>query len=555
MSDLRALLDEYWERVLHDYPSMATQLGDRRFEDRLNSYSAASHAEHLIFQQDVLRRARAIDPATLSERDRMERAVFLELLDKELAGERFEAHLMPLTQLFGPHLELMQIASIHPMVDQAGVESYLRRLRAFATQVDEVIESLREGLGKGIVGAKVNMEAVLSQVEAQAHLVNGKSPLLDPLKTLGEDIAGAEAYRDQADALVRDAVTPAYAKLAEFLRQEYLPGCREVHGIHALPQGEALYDHLVRHHTTLDISADEVHRIGREEVARIHAEMESVKAGLGFQGSMAEFAAALRGRPELHCSTAEDVVDGFREVLAGISERLPELFGRLPKAPFEVRPVEEFRAANAPDAYYMPPAPGRPGVFYANTHRPETRPRYTMEALAYHEAVPGHHLQIALAQEIEDLPDFRKHGHFTAYVEGWALYSERLPKQLGFYQDPYSEFGRLTLELWRAARLVVDTGIHSKGWSRDEAIDYMSRTTALSADNVRAEVERYICMAGQALAYKIGELRITELRRRAAAALPQFDLRAFHDRLIEIGGLPLDVLDTWMNDWVEEMKR
>jgi uncharacterized protein (DUF885 family) len=554
MSELRTLFATYWEQVLHDHPMMATQLGDRRFENRLNDYSAHAFEQELAFEKATLASAKEIDSSQLSERDRMEQAVFVAMLESSVEATSFAGHLIPLTQLFGPHLDLLQLSSLHPTGDRAGLESLVERLQAFPRQVQQLIARMREGVAKGMVGAQVNFSAIAAQVEAAARGEGGVPELLAAFDRAPATIPGKAELRARASSALDQGVIPAYGKLAEFLRHEYLPKCRTTEGLLSLPNGDAYYAHLVRHHTTIDIDPAEVHRIGQDEVERIHGEMARLKEQLGFSGSIQEFAASLRHRPELYCTTEDDVLTGFREVLAEVKGRLPELFGRLPQQDFEVRPVEPFRAANAPDAFYMPPAGDRPGIFYANTHRPTTRPRYTMEALAYHEAVPGHHFQIALAQEIEDLPDFRKHGMFTAYVEGWALYSERLPKEIGFYQDIYSEFGRLTLELWRAARLVVDTGIHQKGWSREQGIEYMTQGTALSAENVAAEVERYICMGGQALSYKIGELSITRMRRDAEAALNNFDLRSFHDRLLGIGAVPLGVLEHWLREWIERQK-
>lgn len=553
MSELRSLFASYWEQVLRNHPMMATQLGDRRYENRLDDYSARAFEEERAFEKATLARARAIDPDLLDERDRMERAVFVAMLESSIEGAEFAGHLIPLTQLFGPHLDLLQLSSLHPTNDRAGLETLVERLLAFPRQVQQLIARMREGIAAGMVGAQVNFAAIERQVKAAAAGAGGIPELLAAFDRAPVTIDRREDLRAQAKEAIEESVVPAYGKLAEFLRMEYLPHCRTTAGLLALPRGEAYYAHLVKHHTTIDIDPAEVHRIGLGEVARIRGEMEQIKEQVGFSGTIQEFMASLRHRPELYCTTEEEVLTGFREVLDTVKGRLPELFGRLPRQEFEVRPVEPFRAANAPDAYYMPPAGERPGIFYANTHEPTTRPRYTMEALAYHEAVPGHHFQIALAQEISNLPDFRKHGMFTAYVEGWALYSERLPKELGFYQELYSEFGRLTLELWRAARLVVDTGIHSKGWSREQAIEYMAQGTALSAANVAAEVERYICMAGQALSYKIGELSITRMRRDAEAALGSgFDLRGFHDRLLGIGAVPLGVLEKWMREWIDQ---
>jgi len=547
------LFHDYWEGLLHDHPTLATQLGDRRFEDRLHDYSRAQREREIERERDALRRARALDPLRLSEAEAIEREIFIALMESNLRGNALDTHLIPMTQLFGPHLDLLQLATIHPTADREGLLSYIARLRAFPRQIDQVIDLMREGMARGMVGAAVNFRAILDQVKAQAG--RGPSPLLTPFAEPREEIEGIQELAAQAESCLAEAVVPSYAKLAEFLERDYLPRCRTEIGVHALPRGDEIYHHVTERFTTTDLTPDRIHEIGREEVARIASEMTRVMEATGFAGDVHQFVDHLRGRPELHFENADAVLAGFRGVLDAVQAELPRMFGRLPKTGFEVWPIEDYRAANAPDAYYMPPAGERPGVFYANTHKPESRPRYTMEALAYHEAVPGHHLQIALAQEVEDLPDFRKYGTFTAYVEGWALYSEGLPKELGFYRDLYSEFGRLTMEIWRAARLVVDTGIHHKGWSHAQAVDYLASETALSRHNIVAEVDRYICMPGQALAYKIGELTISKIRETAQAALPDLDLRRLHDRLLALGGVPLDVLEGWMERWVAEEKR
>jgi uncharacterized protein (DUF885 family) len=396
---------------------------------------------------------------------------------------------------------------------------------------------------------------VLDQVGALMHLPPAEHPLFSPAADLDSDFPESkkDGVKKSLMEAIQASVTPAYRKLRDFLNDEYLRHCRQEPGIWSLPEGDEMYRFYIRYRTTTDLSPREIHETGLREVRRISGSIREVIKAAGFEGTEREFAAALRRRRDLYPSQGEEIIEGFREILSAMDKRLPAFFGRLPRAGYAVRPIEKYREAASPSAYYYPP-PGnfsRPGYFYANTYKPGERPKFSMEALAYHEAVPGHHLQVALMQETEDLPKFRRYQGSTAFIEGWALYAEKLAKEMGFYQDLYSEYGRLTFEIWRAVRLVVDTGLHFYKWGRDRAIEYCRAHTGMENHDIEVEVDRYVVMPGQALAYKIGELKILELRKRAEDALGEgFDIREFHDRVLEHGALPLYALESVMNDWI-----
>jgi uncharacterized protein (DUF885 family) len=417
---------------------------------------------------------------------------------------------------------------------------------------------MKKGLTERIVPSKIVVEKIVPQIDA--HIVEDpeSSEFYKPF-TSSESMKGiitkdSQRLRDRAKHSVAESIVPSYKKLREFVAGPYFEGAREEDGIWALNDGRERYEFYIRHHTTANLSPDQIHQMGLNELKRIHAEMRGILAKAGFKGSLQEYSNKLRSDKSMYYSTAAELLAGFRAILRKMDAKLPELFGRLPKAKYDLREIEIYRADSAPDAYYYrPPEDGsRPAYFYVNTFRPDTRPKYTMEALAYHEAVPGHHLQIAIQQELDRLPMFRRHAGYSAFVEGWALYSERLPKEVGFYQTLDSDFGRLTLEAWRAARLVVDTGIHYKHWTRDMAIRFMQENTALAEQNIVSEVDRYIAWPGQALAYKIGERKISEIRTKAEKRLgPRFNLRDFHDELLNDGALALDVLDSKMNVWLD----
>jgi len=557
-AEVQRLFRDWWEYTMRENPTWATYLGDHRYGDRLEDLSEAAHLAHVDTLRAYLARSSAVDRTPLDDAGRLGLEIFERTLERDVEGARFRGWLMPVSQQSGPHIDFPQLVETQPFDTPERCDAYVARLRAFPAQIDQAIACMRTGVEDGIVPYRVPIERAIPQVRELMEGDPREHVVADIGERLGEAIDAAERDRILEDvrAATAEVVIPAYARLAAFLETEYLPACRDVPGIHSLPQGREWYAYRVRRYTTTDLDPKAIHEIGLAEMERILREMNEIRKEVGYPGDLQQFFAHLREDPSFYHSSPAALLDEYRDILAAMNERLPDLFGRLPVAACDLKEIEEYRAAAAPAAYYYgPPDDGsRPGYFYVNTFDLPSRPRYTMAALAYHEAVPGHHLQIAIQQEL-DLPDFRRHQGFTAFVEGWALYAERLADEVGGYRDPYAEFGRLTFEGWRAARLVVDTGIHEFGWSRQQAIDYLLENLGLSERDVISEVDRYIAWPGQALAYKIGELEIRKLRAEAEDALGEaFDLRGFHDALLENGALSLDLLRARVDRWIEEVK-
>lgn len=550
-----ALFERYWQYSLQRDPTNATYLGDHRWGAELRDYSGAAEDRHIEALREFLAEADAIDRSGLEDSSRLSALIFERLLSEEIEVHAFRRYETPLTQQSGLHIGFPQLISYHPFDTAAHCRDFIARLHLFPGRVDQIIANMRTGIERGNVPYRHTIELVLPQVEALGTGDPSEHPLAGAIGEIGAAVSVGDREQIEAAILleIQNSVMPAYRLLHAFLETEYLPACRTTPGIHALPRGPELYSFLARRYTTTDLTPEEIHAIGLAEMERIRAEMEEIVRRVEFRGDLDAFFAYLRDDPSFYHDSAEALIEGFREILVVMDAKLPELFGRLPETPYDLKEMEAYRAASAPAAYYYgPPDDGsRPGYFYVNTYDLPSRPRYTMEALAYHEAVPGHHLQIALARELPELPEFRRHQGFTAFVEGWGLYSEGLPKEVGLYADPYSDFGRLTFDAWRASRLVVDTGIHALGWSRDDAIEYLSGTTALARHDIESEVDRYIGWPGQALSYKIGQLRISELRAEAEGRLGErFDRRAFHDAVLRNGAVPLDVLEAEIQAWI-----
>jgi uncharacterized protein (DUF885 family) len=456
----------------------------------------------------------------------------------------------------GPHIDFPQVIEYHPFHTMQDVKNYLSRLNTFPLQTDQVIKNLERGIKQNMTAYHKVMEHVIEQVETFTKFTPESNPLFSPLLKMSEDFSKQE-QEDMKNA-VREAisarVTPAYGKLYHYLSKDYIRQCRDREGIWALPEGVDLYRFYVKYHTTTGFSPEEIHEIGVSEVEKISSEIKKIIKETGYSGSIREFALSLKGKKDLYPEHGQEILDGYRDILSRMDRRLPDFFGKLPRATYDIKEIEQYREQAAPAAYYYSPPQdfSRPGYFYVNTYKPEQRPRFVMEALSYHEAVPGHHLQIATMQERKEIPDFRRYEGSTAFIEGWALYAERLAREMGFYQENFSEYGRLTFAIWRAARLVVDTGIHFYRWSRDRSIQYCREHTGLEDHEIEVEVDRYIAMPGQALAYKIGELKILELRDKAGKALGSgFKIREFHDRLLENGALPLYILEKVLNEWIQ----
>ncbi len=558
-ASLHALQDEYWEWRLREFPEGATWLGDERYRDRLTDLSAAAIERRRGEVRAFLARARAVDAKALAGQDALSQTLLVRELALEVEGQRFPTEVLALDQLDGPHLGFPQLAAATPFRQAADYRNYLARLRAYPRYLEQVTALLRRGIGTGWVQPPGPLRSVPDQIAGQILSDPTQSPLYAPFDRMPATVDGAErsALRAEGRAAIGEAVMPALAAFRDFVRDVYLPAGRERIGAAALPEGRAYYANRIRHYTTTALDADSIHRIGLREVARIRRAMDSVIAGTGFTGSFAEFLTFLRTDPRFYYTDPEDLLRGYRDLSKRADAALPALFAELPRTPYGVRPFPDYEAPSQTTARYYPGAEdgSRAGYYMVNLYRLDTRPIYEMEALTLHEAVPGHHLQIARAQELAGIPAFRRNAGYTAYVEGWALYAERLGEAMGFYTDPYSRFGQLTYEMWRACRLVVDTGIHQLGWTRQQAIDYMAANTAKSEHDIAVEVDRYIVWPGQALAYKLGELAIRDLRARAEAALgARFDLRRFHNAVLDNGPLPLDVLEGEVLRWVERQR-
>jgi len=564
---LRAYLAADWKQWLEEYPELATSFGVAGLNDRWTDDSPDGIERRRLHLSKSLESVRRIDIAGLAPRERTNYDLYRDLLDGAERGLRFgfdplpfqlgEPHnlLLPLNQMEGIHLTASDILEIQPRERLSDYDDILARLTSLPRAVEQNLALLGAGRKKGYLPSRRSLHGVPDQVKGLIPDDPLRSPLLHPFTDFPPSIAESDRKRltSTATRVYLHDVVPAFQRLHEFLVSTYLPACRDSAGVSALPDGAALYSYLVRYETTTELSPREIHNIGLREVQRLRGEIEALMARTGFTGSYPEFLQYLRTDDRFFYSDAESLVDAYRVIAKKIDPALARRFGRLPRLPYGVSPVPSFRAASSTTAYYMPgaPATGRAGTFFANTSELRSRPKWEMEALTLHEAVPGHHLQIALAQELEDLPDFRKFTGPTAFVEGWGLYAESLGEELGFYQDPYSLMGKLTYDLWRSIRLVVDTGIHAMGWSREEAIRFFRENAGKAEHDIEVEVDRYIVWPGQALAYKVGQLKIRELRTGAEAALGgRFDVRGYHDCVLEEGAIPLGMLESRVRDWV-----
>jgi uncharacterized protein (DUF885 family) len=555
---LNRLYVDYWEFILKENPTLATYLGDHRYDNWLEDVSSEAYEKRIDRFRKFVSELKRFKKPTKTE-DQLNYDLFKRELALQIEGAKYHPYLLALTQQTGPHIDLPQLTTYHPFKTLQDYVNYVSRLTQFRRVFDQTIANLKAGTEQKIVQPRNVVEKIVPQLEAQIVSAPDKSELHKPIDKIPSEIPRDQAQRittDLDDAIV-NYVIPAYAKLLKFVREEYLPKSRTHPGIWSIPNGRAMYAYDIHLYTTTSLTPNKIHGIGKRELVRISKEIRAILRKVQFKGSLQQYNEILRQDKSNFYSTGEDLLNGFKEILQKMDARLGEFFGRLPEAKYGFREIEEWRADAAPAAYYYAPPEdrSRPGYFYVNTYKPETRPKYMMEALAYHEAVPGHHLQIAIQQELTNLPKFRRNGGYTAFVEGWALYAEFLSKEMEFYKDLLSDYGRLTAEAWRASRLVVDTGIHSLKWTRDQAIRFLKKNTASSEQDIVSEVDRYIAWPGQALAYKIGELKIRELRIKAEKRLKQrFDIRRFHDELLNDGALPLDILQAKMSRWTTRMK-
>jgi uncharacterized protein (DUF885 family) len=556
---LQQLFQDAWESDLREDPVSATRVGDHRYDDRLAGATVADYERRAAATRAFLDRLRAIDRAFLGPKDRVSYDVFRRLAEDSLAEFEHRAYLVPITNREGFHVDFARLPGETRFANTADYEHYIARLRAFPEHVRQQIATMRQGIAAGYTLPRVALEGVEGSISAHVKDDPSQTVFFPPFRSFPSAVAEADRERltEAGRRAIAEAVVPAYREFLEFVRQEYVPAARAAIGASALPNGRAFYQHRVRQETTLDVTPEEVHRTGLAEVERIRREMQAVIDKVGFRGSFREFLESLRTDPRFYVDTPDRLLSAASWICKRMDGELPRLFLRLPKLPYGIAPIPDFIAPKTTGAYYGPGSGDgtRAGTYFVNTYDLKSRPLYVLEALSFHESVPGHHLQIALQQEMTDLPTFRRFASFTAFVEGWGLYAERLGLEVGFYKDPYSDFGRLTYEIWRACRLVVDTGIHALGWTRQQAIDFMTDNTALSHHEVATEVDRYIAWPGQALGYKMGELRIRELRAKAEAALgPKFDVREFHDAVLRNGPVPLGVLDDEVAAYIQRAR-
>jgi prolyl oligopeptidase len=553
-ADFSALLDEHWEWTLANSPVMASTMGDRRYNREWSDQSLSAIEKRHTETRDFLRRVYAIDRSALSEDDQLNYELFRRQLQDEVDEHQFQAFLMPLQHQRGIQ-NLDTLTNRLRLTTLQDYDDWLARLGKIDVLLDQVIDLAEQGRKAGLMPPAVLMQRMPQQISAQIVEFPTDSPYFRPFAGLPESFTAAERERLRAEAtsVIEDTVIPAYRELDEYFNDTYLPAATESIGLSQLPNGSAWYEHQARSYTTTRLTPDEIHRIGLDEVKRIRDEMMNVIREVGFEGSFQDFLAHLRTDPQFYFETPEELYQEYLATSKRIDPELVKLFGNLPRMPYGVKPIPDSIAPNTTTAYYSRPAAdgSRAGIYYVNLYKPEVRPKYEIEVLSVHEAMPGHHLQIALQQEIGDVPMFRRFMGFTAFVEGWGLYSERLGYDLGLYKDPYSRFGQLTYDMWRAVRLVVDTGMHYKGWTRQQAIDFFKDNAAKTEHDIVNEIDRYIAWPGQALAYKIGQLKILTLRQRAETELgDKFDIRAFHDELLGAGALPLDLLELRMDAWM-----
>ena len=554
--DFHALLDEAWEFYLAENPMVASRAGDRRYNTEWRDRSLDAIKRRHLQRRDFLRRVYAIDKTALSDADHLNYELFRRDLQQRVDSHQFNGYLMPFSQRGG--VQNLDSQASYLRFDTVGdFEDWLARLDKIDTVIDHTIEVADRGIEKGFVLPRVLMERIPDQIAVQLVEEGEDSPFYRTFETLPDAITAKDQERVRAAAIktIEDTVVPAYRKLARYFEKTYLPAARESVGLSSLPNGGAWYEFLARSFTTTLMTPDEIHRTGLEEVKRIRGEMQQIIDELEFDGDFQDFLTFLRTDPQFYYDNPDDLYEAYLATSKRIDPELVKLFGTLPRMPYGVKPIPDAIAPDTTTAYYSRPAAdgSRAGIYWVNLYRPEVRPKYEIEVLSVHEAMPGHHLQLAIQQELGDMPNFRRYSGFTAFVEGWGLYSESLGYDLGLYKDPYSRFGALTYDMWRAVRLVVDTGIHYKGWTRQQAIDFFKDNAAKTEHDIVNEIDRYIVMPGQALAYKIGQLKILSLRASAEAALgDDFDVRKFHDALLGAGALPLDVLQRRMDDWIAE---
>ncbi|WP_444994075.1 DUF885 domain-containing protein [Aliikangiella sp. IMCC44359] len=556
-SQLHQLFAQEWQARLERSPLMATRHGVKGFDHLLMDVSSTAYQAWAIKTKGFLDKLATINFEELSTEDKINYQIFKQQLERRVKQIEFKSYQIPFLSDSGFHTQMMRLSKSVPLKTTEDYENYLKRLGSIPVFFQQNIDNMRDGLKRDFSMPRVVMNG-FSEVIESAY-INGwdKSSLWEPLANMPKTISVKKQRQLKANAkkILINKVMPAFKKLHQFFDKVYIPGTRKSLAAHSLPSGRAYYQSQVEHYTTLNLTAEEIHQIGLKEVARIRSEMEQIIKSLNFKGDFKDFLHYLRTEPKFYAKSAEELIKEASYIAKRMDGQLPKLFTRLPRQPYTVEPVPEAMAPKYTTGRYVsaPLKSEQPGIYWVNTYALDKRPLYVLEALTLHEAVPGHHLQGSLNQELDNLPNFRRYSYISAFGEGWGLYSEKLGLEAGFYKDAYSNFGRLTYEMWRAARLVIDTGIHAKGWTREQSINLLEENSALSTHNIRTEVDRYISWPGQALSYKLGELKILELRQRAEKLLGnQFDLRLFHDELLKNGSIPLAVLEQQIDRFIKD---
>lgn len=549
---LLTLLEDEWNNMMFNIPEMATFLGNHDYNDRLTDLSEEAIEKNHQHNLHVLQKLKDMNLNTLSTENKINYDLFVEKVEEDIREHNFKSYLMPLNQMDGVQNTFIYTIQIMPFKTYKDFENYLSRLEFFPEYIDQLIHLMTIGHETGYTVPKAAIVNVVSQIRDQLPQDYKESVYF---KVINESNSTLEKIKTEIEKQIQNSLYPTFKKLADFLEKDHIPKCRDTYGLSALPNGDDYYNHKLKMMTTTDLTATQIHEIGNTEVKRIYNEMLDVAAKLGYEDRYDQFLEHIKTDPQFYFTDPQDLMVSYRDIAKRADKELPALFKVLPRLPYGVEEIPAYQAPSYPTAYYMPADMGmtRAGVFYANTYQLEIRPKYEMEALTLHEAVPGHHLQIALSMELDNLPKFRKMAvsGYTGYIEGWGLYSEKLGIDMGFYKDLYSKFGQLCFEMWRACRLVVDTGLHAFEWSREQSIDYMQKKTGKSFEACAVEVDRYMSIPGQATAYKIGELKILELKEKFKTnKRDDFDIREFHDVILRNGALPLNVLENYVNEYL-----
>ena len=548
------IVDSEWQRSIDENPLYASYMGDKSSNQDWPDLSEETLRIRQKKTRDVLREIKKIDTQKLSEENKLNHRLFLYNYERSVRGQQFDSHLLVFGQRGGIQLEHETAESLG-FITRQDYFDWIARLEKLPNYIEQHITLARLGVERNVTAPRILMERVARQIQLQLVNEPTDSPFFNVFEEMPETIDDRSEIRDKAIQVISESVIPAYQKFSDFFVNEYLPASRTSIGVADLPNGYAWYENLARYHTSTELTPEEIHQIGLSEVQRIRSEMDKIIERVGWEGTFDEFLNFLRTDPQFYYETSEELLQAYLATSKELDPKIVPLFKVLPRMPYGIRPIPEESAPDTTTAYYMRPSAdgSRAGYYYVNLYKPEVRPKYEIEVLSVHEAVPGHHLQIALAMEIENIPNFRKYSGYTAYVEGWGLYSESLGYDMGLYQDPYSEFGALTYDMWRAIRLVVDTGMHYKGWSREQAIDFFKENAAKTEQDIVNEVDRYLIMPGQALAYKIGQLKIMELKQKSKESLGEkFDIKEFHHVILGEGALPLDVLEEKVNDYINQ---